>query len=403
MARTTRRKIKPESGKFDRPLFFTWMVLVAIGLIMIASAGSIKAYHDFGDGYWYLKQQGQWLAVSIVGLIFFVNFDYRQLRYFGFPALIVTIVLLAIVFLPVIGSESINGAKRWLSIGPISMQPSELSKLVLAIYLAAWMERKGKEVKNFTYGFLPFVMVLMVVVFLLFMQRDLGTMLTIGFTAVVTFYVSGASVRQLGALVMTGVALVAALIIVEPYRVDRVNAWLNPADDLQGIAYQTEQCRLATSSGGIWGAGYGRGLQKYGYLPDPPTDSIYCMIGEELGFIGQAGVIFLYLFLLRRFMLIAIASRDQFGTLLTVSLGVWIGFQAFINIGGILRVIPLTGIPLPFISYGGTSLLMTTCAVGIVLNISRHVDWDKIPKASKKNPARRRGVDGPRISTARSY
>lgn len=399
-ARSKRKKFSNQ-GTIDRPLFFTWMILVAIGLIMIASAGSVKAHNVFFDDYWYLKQQIKWIFISIVGLIFFINFDYRKLRFIALPSLIVTIILLAIVFIPFLGAESINGAKRWLSLGPISMQPSELSKLVLAIYLAMWMERKGKEVTDFKYGFLPFVLVLALVAFLLFMQRDLGTMLTIGFTAVMTFYVSGASIRQLSLLIIASSFLVVTLIILEPYRVARVNAWLNPESDLEGIAYQTEQCRLGVASGGIWGQGYGRGLQKYGYLPDPPTDSIYCMIGEELGFVGEIVIILLFLYLLKRFMSIALRAEDYFGTLLTVSLGVWIGFQAFINIGGILRIIPLTGIPLPFISYGGTSLLMTTCAVGIVLNISRYAIPEKT--SNKIRRANRRSHSRPSFSAKSHY
>ena len=378
MARRRSSRVK-NLGSMDRGLLILWMILISFGLLMIASAGSIKAHVEFidefgrSDNFWYLKRQAMWLGISSVALAFFSRFDYRKLRYFAFPALLAVILLLAAVFLPIISSGEILGARRWLNFGAFGLQPSELAKITLAVYLATWLERKGKEVQDFKYGFLPFAFVLSTIITLLFLQKDLGTTIIIVVMAVTVFFVSGAHLAQLAGGIALGSMVVITFIRLTPFRVDRITAWLDPASDPQGIGWHLTQARLTIGSGGWFGLGYGHSLQKYQFLPHAPTDSIYAIIAEELGLIGAAGLMVLYGLFLYRIYRIALGAGDNFGKLLAVGIGVWIGIQAFINIGGLLRIIPLTGVPLPFISYGGSSLLMTSIAIGIVLSISRSV------------------------------
>ncbi|HDS11402.1 MAG TPA: putative lipid II flippase FtsW [Candidatus Wirthbacteria bacterium] len=382
------------AGWFDRPLLITWMILIGFGLIMIASASSIKAHNEFikpsgaPDNYWYLTRQVMWIGVSSIGLWFFANFNYQRLRYLAFPALIMVMGLLAAVFLPIIGGQKVLGARRWLNLGPLYLQPSEVTKLVLAVYLATWLERKGKEVKDFKYGFLPFVSILGVIITLLYFQEDLGTTIVICFMAVVVFYVSGGNVGQLFLGSLLGGALIAALIWARPFRIARVMVWLDPQSDPSGIGYHVTQSLYTIGSGGLFGVGYGYSRQKYEYLPHAPTDSIFAIICEELGFVGGLAVLAVYSYLFYRMLKISVEARDNFGRLLALSLAVWISIQTFINIGGLLRLIPLTGIPLPFISYGGSSLLMCSCAIGITLSISKQNNLKK-GKRVENRPNRR--------------
>jgi len=381
------------------------MVLIAFGLIMIASASSIKAHNDFvtatgaPDDYWYLIRQSIWVFAGIVAVIFFSNFDYRKLRYFAFPALLMVMGLLGAVFLPLIGKAEALGAKRWLDFGLMSLQPSEITKLVLAVYLATWLERKGSDVKDFKYGFLPFAFIVSIIILLLYFQEDLGTTIIICVMAVSVFYLSGAHLMQLFLGGLVGLMVVGLLIWVRPFRIARIEAWLYPDKDPKGISYHVTQARLTVASGGIFGLGYGHSRQKYEYLPHAPTDSIFAIICEELGLVGGGMVVFLYVAYLQRMMRIALLARDNFGKLLAASLGIWIGIQAFINIGGLLRIIPLTGVPLPFISYGGSSLLMCSIATGIALNISKNL------REQKKNarPAYGRGNGRSSRTAARTH
>jgi len=381
----------------DRSLFLTWLMLVGFGLVMIASASSIKAHNEFvtasgrPDDYWYLIRQSIWIGISTVALLVFSQIDYRKLRFIAFPALFMVIGLLAAVFLPVIGGPKVLGAQRWLDIGGQSLQPSELTKIALAIYLAAWLERKGKEVKDFQYGFLPFVFVLSIIITLLYFQEDLGTTVIICIMAVAVFFISGAHIGQLAFGGLIGLLVVAGLITARPFRQARIDAWLNPGADPTGIGYHVTQARYTIGSGGLFGLGYGHSLQKYEYIPHAPTDSIFAIICEELGLIGGFVLIGLYLLLLYRMITIAHQAPDNFGRLLASGIAVWIGIQAFINMGGLLRIIPLTGVPLPFISYGGSSLLMCSIGIGIVLSISKHMKQDK-KSANRVNWRRDRGT-----------
>ncbi len=375
-----KRSVKTKPKKMDHSVLLMWLVLVVFGLIMVASASSIKAHTEFvnaagqSNDYWYLIQQFKWVVFSLVAVFFFSRLDYRRLRYFAFPALLIVIGLLAAVFLPIIGGRTILGAKRWLDFGFIGMQPSELTKISLVVYLATWLERKGKEVKDFKYGFIPFAAILGLIIFLLFMQKDLGTTIIICIIAVTIFFVSGANVFQLffGGVIVIG--LVVGLISVSTFRQARIKAWLNPGSDTKTTAYHVTQSRITIGSGGIWGVGYGHSLQKYNYIPHAPTDSIFAIIAEELGLVGSVALVALYLFFLYRIFIVAKSAPDPFGRLLSVGIGVWIGIQAFINIGGLMRIIPLTGVPLPFISYGGSSLLMSSIGVGMVLSVSREIE-----------------------------
>lgn len=382
-------KIRNTAGSIDKGLLISWLMLVGFGLIMIASASSIKAHNEFvtssgkANDYWYITRQATWIGVSIIALSFFAHFDYRKLRYFAFPVLVIVIGLLAAVFLPIIGGQETLGARRWLNFGLLGMQPSELTKLALAVYLATWLERKGKEVSDFKYGFLPFAILIGLIILLLYFQKDLGTTIIISIMAFSVFFVSGANIFQLLMGSLVGLAVVFVLIQTTPFRVGRIEAWLDPYQSPTKIGYHVIQAELTVGSGGIFGVGYGHSLQKYEYIPHAPTDSIFAIIAEELGLVGALSLIGLYFFLLSRIYVIAARAQDNFGRLLAIAVGVWIASQAFINMGGLLRVIPLTGIPLPFISYGGSSMLSLSIGVGMVLGISRYMNGNPSTHANR--------------------
>jgi cell division protein FtsW len=276
-----------------------------------------------------------------------------------------------LIFVGNIGTE-VYGARRWIQLGPLSFQPSEMAKLAMVLYLAAWLESKGgRKIKDFFEGFLPFIGVMCFVGFLLIKQPDIGTLGVLFLTSISIYFASGAKVSHLLSLVIAGMAGLIALVKFEPYRLSRFLVFLNSSHDPKGVGYQINQALIAIGSGGIFGVGLGHSRQKFNYLPEPVGDSIFAIIGEELGMIGAGILIALFIMLALRGFKIAKAAPDNFGKLVAVGVTSWVIFQAFINIAAITGMIPLTGIPLPFISYGGTSLVFLMAGVGILLNISK--------------------------------
>jgi len=358
-------------GKSDRVLLYAVFGLVIFGLIMIASAGIGYARVRFGDEYFFFKRQ--LLFGVLPGLLLMAiirNIDYKIWKKLSVPFFFVSIVFLVLVFVPGIGTK-IYGASRWVQFGPFSFQPAEMLKISLILYLAAWLEGKKDMVDDFYEGLIPFAMIVALVSFLLIKQPDIGTLGATILIAMSVFFASGAKVSHMFLMGATGLASLFVLIKFESYRMNRLLVFLNPELDPRGIGYQINQALLAIGSGGIFGVGLGHSLQKFNYLPEPVGDSIFAIIGEELGMLGESALIFLFIVLAVRGFKIAKNAPDAFGRLTAVGIVSWIVFQAFINIAAISGLIPLTGIPLPFISYGGTSIVFLLAGIGILLNISK--------------------------------
>lgn len=360
------------SGVLDRPLLLAIFALLGIGLLMIASAGVAYGKVRFGDEYFFLKQQCFGLAVGMISLFIVSRLDYHLFRKFVVPLFFLAVALLVMVFIPGVGT-TVYGAARWIELGPLSFQPSEVMKLAIILYLAAWLSGK-QQVKNnadFFEGYVPFIAILSLVGFLIIKQPDTGTLGLIFCIALTIFFVSGARLSYIFFTILGGIATLALLIRLAPYRMERFLVFLNPDHDPLGSGYQLNQALMALGSGGWFGVGLGQGRQKFNYLPEPVTDSIFAVLGEEVGFIGVAVVVMLFLFVAWRGLRIAQRAPDMFGRLVAVGIISWIFIQAMINTMAISGIIPLTGIPLPFISYGGTSLAVLLTAIGILLNISK--------------------------------
>lgn len=347
-------------------------ILIVFGLIVLASASSVQGYQEFGDSYYYLKHQ---LLYGLVlgGIAFYImsKIEYHYWRQYAFPIAVVTIILLLIVFVPGIGVERL-GAKRWIDLGGFSFQPSEVVKLSFIIYLAAWLEKRGRQVEDVSYGFFAFLSMLGALVLLIAIaQKDLSTTIVIAVISIVMYYVAGAPWKHLGYIFLGGIASIFTLIKIAPFRTARFTVFLDPAADPQGIGYHVNQALLAIGSGGVFGLGLGHSRQKFNYLPEVMSDSIYAIVAEEMGFVVAAGLVVLYLALVVRSLQIAKRAPDDFGRYLAVGIVTWVGFQAFINIGAMLSILPLTGIPLPFVSYGSSSVIMLFAAMGLLVNISK--------------------------------
>ena len=361
--------------KADNYLIGAISALIIIGLIMIASAGVIYSETRFGDGYYFFKHQLLYgVLPGFIALFIFQKVDYHFWKKAATPFFFLAVIGLFLVFVPGVGSK-IYGASRWLQLGPFSFQPSEMAKLASILYFAAWLESRGSEkIKDISEGFLPFLGILGLVSVLIIKQPDTGTMGVIALTATSIFFVSGAKFGHLFSMGIFGSLGLWILIKLEPYRFDRILAFMDPGADPQGIGYQITQALLAVGSGGLLGSGLGNSRQKFNYLPEPVGDSIFAVIAEEIGFLGSMVIISLILFFAFRGLKVARYAPDVFGRLVAVGITMWVVLQAFINIGANIALIPLTGIPLPFISYGGTSMIFLMSAIGILLNISKQAN-----------------------------
>lgn len=348
--------------------------IILFGLIMLVSASGPSGYERFGDSFYYIKHQLLFgLIPGVAGLIIFMRIPYKKWRDHAFTLLLVSIGLLLLVFIPGIGSE-FGTSRSWISIGGLfSIQPAEIVKLTFLFYLAAWLELRGrKRVSDVYSGFLPFMLVLGAIMLLMIMQPDVGTMSIIVAMSLVVYFVAGAPLIHLGALVAGGTVLFGLLIQLAPYRAARFTTFLHPELDPQGIGYHINQALLAIGSGGLLGLGYGHSRQKFQYLPEVFGDSIFAVVAEELGFIFCLVLIVLFLALLWRGLKIATTAPDKFGQYVVIGIISWFVIQAFVNIGSMVGLLPMTGVPLPFVSYGGTALAISMIGVGVVLNVSKH-------------------------------
>lgn len=367
-----RKKISKNSQPVDQILLWIIGTLLVFGLVMVVSAGTVYADIRYEDAYYFFKRQLIGVSLGLIALFVLSRIEYHLLRRLAMPAFFFSLVLLVALLIPGVGTNS-YGATRWLNLGPISFQPSEMAKVGMIVYLAAWLSSRGvKNIGRLSEGLLPFVGVMGVLTLLLLAQPDMGTLLIMVFVAGAMFFVAGGNMKHIFTIGGMSGILFLLLIRSSEYRWNRLMVFLNPDLDPQGKGYQIQQALIAVGSGGLLGLGLGNSHQKFNYLPEPAGDSIFAIIGEELGLVGTVGI--LVMFVLFAFRGYRIASRipDEFGRLLAVGFTSWIVFQAFVNMAAIIGLIPLTGVPLPFISYGGSSILFSLAAMGILLNVSRY-------------------------------
>jgi len=330
---------------------------------MVYNASVVEAFRVFRDKYYYLKNQALWLAIGFLIMIFLSRIDYHIFKKISGPIFLANLILLALVLIPGVGTQ-IKGARRWLNLGFFMLQPSELVKLTFSAYLACWFEKKRRM--------LHFFFLIILVSGLIILEPDLGTLLVIITNAFLLYFLSGASVLKLGVLGLVSVFMGILLVLSSSYRKSRLLTFLNPTRDPLGSSYHIRQVLIALGAGGFFGLGLGQSRQKYEFLPEATTDSIFAIIAEESGFVGASLLILIFTIITLKGLLISAKAKDKFGQLLAGGISGWIGIQAIINLAAMVALIPLTGLPLPFISYGGSSLIVAFAGVGILLNIARN-------------------------------
>lgn len=351
-------------------LFTTTVILICIGIVMIYSASSIYAWEKYQDGFFFLKRHISFIFLGTLLAFLVMSVDYRKFRRLAKPALIFSLLLLVLVLIPGIGRE-ISGARRWFRFKFISFQPSELAILAIIIYLADFIHRKGDMIKTLWRGFVPQMLVLGLTVLLILMQPDLGTALAIVVVVFIILFVAGVRPSYLLSLILASLPLLYILIFSVPYRRMRITAFLNPWLDPKGSGFQIIQSQISLGSGGIFGVGLGHSKQKLFYLPAAHTDFIFSIIGEELGLIGTIAVIALFIIFIQQGLKIVKNAPDKFGYFLSLGLVSMISLKAIVNIGVCCGIFPTKGLPLPFISYGGSSFIFDMVSVGILMNIAR--------------------------------
>jgi len=347
-------------------------ILIIFGLVMLTSASSDLGKTRFGDSYYYLTHQLIYgLAPGIIGFFAGLFIYYRRFEKWSMVILAISVFSLLLVFTPF--GFSVKGSERSLQIGSFIFQPGELLKLTFFIYLAAWISKKKARNESFSEGFIPFIMMTGLIMAILFLQPSTSIALLIFSTAILTYFTAGAKMKFLLSAAIVVTIAVGIVIYVTPYRLQRVMTFLHPSTSNElGSGYHINQALIAIGSGGLTGVGYGQSTTKLKYLPEPIGDSIFAIIGEELGFIGGISFIFIFLLFIWRGLRIAKEAPDSFGRLIIIGFITLIGLQAFVNIAAISGIIPLTGIPLPFISYGGTALVVLLAMCGIIVNISMY-------------------------------
>jgi cell division protein FtsW len=344
-------------------------IILLFGLIMLASASVAVGLARFGDGNFFIKRQLAAFALGLALAFLCYRLTYKIWQRISWPALALSLFLMLLVFIPWLGAGT--GADRWLNFGLFTFQPSEMVKLSLIFYLAAWLESRRNNLATFNQGLLPFVGLMFLLFVLLIAQPDLGTLIVIGAIGMSMYFAGGAKISHFVLLIVASLIILALATALAPYRMNRITAFLHPASDPQNTTYHVNQAMIAIGSGGFFGRGLGQSRQKFLYLPETSSDSLFAVIAEELGFIGAGAVIILFLIVLRRGVRLARRAPDNFGKLAAVGITAWFAGQAFINIGAMTKVLPLTGVPLPLMSYGGSALVMSMMAAGVLLNISK--------------------------------
>lgn len=361
---------KKKRAADDRSVLAVAVVLALVGLVMVFSASAIVAGNRFHDSIYFLKRHLAWLAFGFLLLHASSRLDYTVWRKMALPILGVTFVLLILVLIPSLGVVA-KGARRWLRLGPISVQPAEMVKLVVVLYLASYLTKKEERITEFSTGFLPPLLIVGLLAGLVLLQPDLGTVVVVGLVTLGLLFLAGARLAHLFGLVPFVLPAVAVLIWKSPYRLQRLMTFLDPTKDPTGAGFQVNQSFLAFGSGGLFGVGLGEGEQKLFFLPEAHTDFVLALAGEELGLVGTSAIMLCYAALVLKGFQIAARAREPFGRYLALGITLLIGLQALINAGVVTGMLPTKGLTLPMVSYGGSSLMVNLLAIGILLSISR--------------------------------
>jgi len=358
--------------KIDQVLLWTVLAILVVGLLSLSSASSVLAYQRFENNYYYfLRQLMYGVGLGVIFMYFFSRFDYHKLQKWAPLTVLGGMALLVLVLIPGIGLKVAN-ARSWIDFGAFLFQPVEFVKIAMILYLASWYDKRQHHIDNLYYGYLPALLIAGVTAGLVLLQPDVGSMIVLGMIVATMFFIGGVKLRYIAATVGFGLLVLWILIMAEPYRMERFMSFSDPSRDTAGTSYQLNQSLIGIGSGGLWGVGFGQSRQKYSYLPEPMGDSIFSIMSEELGFARMVLILGLFLTFAFRGFQVARRTTDTFGKLVAGGITAWIVLQALLNIGGITGVIPLTGVPLPLISYGSTSLAITMGALGILFNISRY-------------------------------
>ena len=353
---------KQTINKLPLTILLLGIFIALIGLLAIFDASVVEAYKDFNDKYHFIRQQGTWLAMGIVVALITSNIPIKFIKKFTNLFFLVTIFLMIIVLIPGIGPK-LMGARRWIIIGPMVLQPSELLKISLILYLAKWFE-VPRELKKF-------LGLLFVVLGLIMLQPDLGTGIVVTMTCFAMYYVSGAPLKAMTTFVVLLFLAVSMLIVASPYRMDRLKTYMDPTSDPLGASYHINQVLYGLGSGGLTGVGIGKSRQKFAYLPEATTDSIFVIIGEEFGFVGGTILIVTLISMILFSFKVSMLASDRFDKLMACGVSLLFLNQIFINLGSMTAIVPLTGVPLPFISYGGSSLITNFIALGLLINAAK--------------------------------
>ncbi len=359
-----RRFVQKKVKRNLLPIFFLPIILSMIGLFFVFEASSVRSFNDLGNSFHFLRLQATWLVLGIVAMSVFSVFDYRRLYMFSPLAIMTTIVLLFLVLIPGIGSSA-GGARRWLDLGLFNLQPTEFAKFSVILYLSSWFVQKERT------RFFSFLFLLGLLMGLIMLQPDMGTAIIVFFISIIIYFLAGVQIYHLFLLIPAAAAGFFFLIQTSAYRFNRFLTYLNPELDPLGIGYHVNQIMISLQAGGFLGRGLGASRQKYLFLPEAHTDSIFAIVGEEFGFLGSALILFLFFILVYKIYEVAATSSDRFGRLLAGGIMAYFCLQISINLGGIVGLLPLTGVPLPFFSYGGSNLLVSFALLGILLNIAK--------------------------------
>ncbi|MGP4072564.1 stage V sporulation protein E [Piscibacillus sp. B03] len=362
---------KKVESHIDYVLLTAVLILLLIGVLMVYSSSSVWSDYKFGDSFFYLKRQLLFAVIGLVGIWIVIKIPYFKYINWAITIYIACILLLIALFIPGIGMVR-GGANSWIGVGAFSIQPSEFMKLGLILLFAKLLPKKQHDLPFLFKGFFPMLGLILLPFGLIMLQPDLGTGLVLVLTGMLMLFISGAKISHFVGLAVMGLVGLAGLIISAPYRISRIQAFLNPWEDPLGDGFQIIQSLYAIGPGGLMGLGFGNSMQKYFYLPEPQTDFIFAVMAEELGLIGGAFILFLFFIVVWRGILIAVHSQDMSASLVAFGITSMIMIQVMINISVVIGLIPVTGITLPLLSYGGSSLTLTLVSIGILLNISRY-------------------------------
>jgi cell division protein FtsW len=385
----------------DRVLLFTTVLLCCAGLVMVTSASAAYAYTQYQSSFYYAERQAIWMLIGFFALFVLSRIDYRKLRPLAPVGAVTVALLMLLVLVPHLG-VTVNGARRWFEAGPLgTFQPSELGKLAFAVFIAHWIDRRAGRMGDFRRTLVPFAAMLAGVLLLLMLERDLGTAFVMVAIFVSAYWAGGGRLRHVILLAgLLGLGFVAVTLL-EPYRFARLTAFTNPWADPLGSGFQATQSIYGLASGGFFGVGIGHSIEKYGWLPEAHTDFIFAIVGEETGLVGTTLVMLGFLFFGVRGYRASLRAPDTFGMALAAAITTWIAFEALLNMATVTNTLPITGVPLPFFSYGGTSVATTLAGVGVLLSIARHGSGSSLGKNRQADEAvdrwrRDRGTPVPR-------